>query len=123
MKLEVDTSQATVAKISLTVPADEFETQVRQGLRNVAGNVQMKASDPGRSPPRSSRSSSARGSARRSRYFVNQAYGQAVQENELKPIAHPRLAPEALELADDGSFELEFECPSSPGSTCRPTRA
>ncbi len=115
MKLEVDTSQATVAKISLTVPADEFETQVRQGLRNVGGNVRMKGFRPGKVPAKVLEKQFGEGVRKDVKeHFVQQAYGQAVQENELKPIAHPRLAPEALELAEDGSFAVEFEVPLKP---------
>lgn len=118
MNLEVDTSQATVAKISLTVPADEFASQVKQGLRSVSGNVRMKGFRPGKVPVAMLEKQFGADIRREVKErFVQQAYGQAVEENDLKPIAHPRLQPEDLELADDGSFATEFEVPLRPDFT------
>ena len=125
MKLEVDTSQATVAKISLTVPADEFETQVRQGgLRNVGGNVRMKGFRPGKVPAKVLEKQFGEGIRKEVKeHFVQQAYGQAVQENGLKPIAPRASRPRRWSSRTTGPSPSSSRCPSSPGSTCRTTRA
>ena len=46
--------------------------------------------------------------------FIQKAYGQALEENKLKPIAHPRLTPDEMELQGDGSFQVDFEVPLRP---------
>lgn len=115
MKLEVDTSAPTVAKISLNVPKDEFEKEVRNGLRSVSGNVRMKGFRQGKVPQKFLEKQYGEDVRKQVKeHFLQRAYGQAVEENELKPIAHPRLAPENLELSDDGSFSVDFEVPLKP---------
>lgn len=115
LKLEVDTSAPTVAKISLSVPADEFQKEVAAGLRNASGQVRMKGFRPGKVPAKFLEKQFGEGIRREVKeHFLQRAYGQAVQEHSLKPIAHPRLAPEKLELSDDGSFAVEFEVPLKP---------
>ena len=115
MKLEVDTSAPTVAKISLQVPAEEFEKEVRGGLKSVSGNVRMKGFRPGKVPLKYLEKQFGEGVRNQVKEnFVQKAYGRAVEENELKPMSHPRLAEEDLELADDGSFTVDFEVPLRP---------
>ncbi|MEL6431433.1 MAG: trigger factor [Planctomycetota bacterium] len=115
MKLEVDTSSPGIAKVSLRVPSDEFQKEVKEGLQHVSRGVRMKGFRPGKIPVQmleKQYGESIRAEVKER--FVQRAYGQAVEENELKPIAHPRLGPDALELASDGSFDVEFEVPLKP---------
>ncbi len=115
LKLEVDTSAPTVAKISLNVPKDEFEKEVQSGLRSVSGNVRKKGFRPGKIPVKLLEKEFGEDVRKQVKEnFLQQAYGQAVEENELKPIAHPRLAPENLEMSEDGSFSVDFEVPLKP---------
>lgn len=115
MKLEVDNSASTVAKISLNVPAEEFNKEVMGGLRSVSQNVRMKGFRPGKIPLKVLEKQYGEDVRKQVKEnFLQKAYGQAVEENELKPIAHPRLAPEALELGEDGSFSVDFEVPLRP---------
>ena len=115
MQLEVDTSVQATAKVSLNVPADEFETEVKNGLRAASRNVRMKGFRPGKVPLKvleKQFGDSIRGEVKER--FVQKAYGQALEENKLKPIAHPRLSPDEMEMEEDGSFKLEFEVPLRP---------
>lgn len=115
LKLEVDTSTPTVAKVTLSVPSDEFQREVQQGLGRVSRNVRMKGFRPGKVPAKfleKQFGDDVRNEVKER--FVQQAYGQAVEEHSLRPIAHPRLGPEDLALQEDGSFDLEFEVPLKP---------
>ncbi len=115
MQLEVDTSVQTTAKISFNVPADEFEAEVKNGLRQASQNVRMKGFRPGKVPLKVMEKQfgeSVRGEVKER--FIQKAYGQALEENKLKPIAHPRLTPEEMELQGDGSFKVDFEVPLRP---------
>ncbi|QDV06930.1 Trigger factor [Planctomycetes bacterium Poly30] len=115
MQLEVDTSVQTTAKISFNVPAEEFETEVKNGLRQASQNVRMKGFRPGKVPLKvleKQYGESIRGEVKER--FIQKAYGQALEENKLKPIAHPRLTPEEMELQGDGSFQVAFEVPLRP---------
>jgi trigger factor len=115
VQLEVDTSVQTTAKISFNVPAEEFDTEVKNGLRQASQNVRMKGFRPGKIPLKvleKQYGDSIRGEVKER--FIQKAYGQALEENKLKPIAHPRLTPEEMELQGDGSFKVEFEVPLRP---------
>lgn len=115
MKLEVDTSTPTVAKVTLSVPSDEFQREVQQGLGRVSRNVRMKGFRPGKVPAKlleKQFGDDVRNEVKER--FVQQAYGQAVEEHSLRPIAHPRLGPDDLALGEDGSFAVEFEVPLKP---------
>jgi trigger factor len=115
VQLEVDTSVQTTAKISFNVPADEFEAEVKNGLRQASQNVRMKGFRPGKVPLKVMEKQfgeSVRGEVKER--FIQKAYGQALEENKLKPIAHPRLTPEEMELQGDGSFKVDFEVPLRP---------
>ncbi|MEM6568770.1 MAG: trigger factor [Planctomycetota bacterium] len=115
MQLEVDTSAPAVAKVSLTVPADEFDREVKSGLRHVSQNMRMKGFRPGKVPLKVLEKQFGEGVRNEVKEsFVQRAYGQAMEENELKPIAHPRLTQDDMSLADDGSFKVEFEVPLRP---------
>ncbi|MEM9800355.1 MAG: trigger factor [Planctomycetota bacterium] len=118
MQLEVDTSAPTVAKVSLNVPADEFEKQVRTGLRQVSQNMRMKGFRPGKVPLAVLEKRFGEGvRSDVKEHFLQRAYGQAVEDNELKPLSHPRISPDDLEMAEDGSFAVQFEFPLRPTIT------
>ena len=115
MQLEVDTSTPTVAKVSFNVPADEFDQSVKDGLRHVSQNMRMKGFRPGKVPLAVLEKQFGEGVRKEVKEsFLQRAYGQALEEHELKPIAHPRLAAEDMELSDDGSFVVEFEVALRP---------
>lgn len=115
MKLEVDTSAPSVAKVSLNVPAEEFEKEVRGGLASVSGNVRMKGFRPGKVPLKYLEKQFGEGvRSQVKENFVQKAYGRAVEENKLKPLSHPRISEEDLELEEDGSFAVDFEVPLRP---------
>lgn len=115
MQLDVDTSAPTLAKVSFTVPRDEFEGEVANGLRSASRQVRMKGFRPGKVPIAVLEKRFGDGVRNEVKErFVQRAYGQALEENSLKPIAHPRLSPEDLELSEDGSLHVEFEVPLRP---------
>ena len=115
LQLEVDTSVATLAKVAITVPADEFQKEVQSGLRNVSQHMNMKGFRPGKVPVAVLEKKFGDGIRKEVKEsFVQRGYGQAVEEHELKPMAHPRLNPAEIELAEDGSFKVEFEVPLRP---------
>ena len=115
LQLEVDTSTATIAKVAITVPADEFQKEVQSGLRHVSQHMNMKGFRPGKVPIAVLEKKFGDGVRRDVKEgFVQRGYGQAVEEHKLKPMAHPRLNPAEMDLAEDGSFVVEFEVPLRP---------
>lgn len=115
MELNVDKTATAVAKVSFSIPASELEAEIDRGLKSVSKNMRMKGFRPGK-VPRQVVEKAYGGNLRQEVIgrFINQAYQRAVKEHELRPLAHPRLSPEALHHGEDGSLSAEFEVPLRP---------
>lgn len=115
MQVNVEKTAPCVAKVSFTVPPEEFEETVKKLLVEAGRNVRMKGFRPGHVPAavvEKHRGKEARQEARQR--FVQQAYQRAVEEEKLKPLAHPRVdLPEGEQLAGV-PFHLEFEVSLRP---------
>ena len=115
MEVTVENTGPSLAKVSFSVPAEEFEKEVQSGLRQVGRNVQLKGFRPGKVP--SSVVAKQYGEQIRrdvAENFLRKAYSQAVEQEGLKPMSHPNVSPEDLLPAEDGSFALELEVSLKP---------
>ncbi len=117
MELNVVKQGSSLAKVSFSVPGDEFEKEVRRGLQQARERVRMKGFRPGKAPL--SVVEKAYGEQVRfevQQFFVRKAYQRAVEEQSLRPLAHPRLDKEDLKskLTADAGFELDFEISLRP---------
>lgn len=115
MELTVDTSEASLAKVSFNVTADDFEKEYRGALRQAGRNVQMKGFRPGKIPAQVIEKRFGDEVVKEvMEHFVRRAYQQAVDDNELKPLSHPRIENEEMARKDDGSFGLDFSVSLKP---------
>ncbi len=115
MDITIEKTDGNVAKVQFTVPADDFSKAYKQGLNQARGQSRMKGFRPGKVPMQmveSQHGEEIKDDIKQ--HFLRQAYSQAVEENSLKPIAHPRIQKEDTDLDDDGSFSLEFEISLRP---------
>ena len=102
MEVQVEKTGACSARISLTVPADEFEAEVQRGLTRVGKHVRMKGFRPGKVPAAVvARAHGGQVRLETTQQFLSRAYEQAVQENELRPASHPHIHVEEL-VPDQG---------------------
>lgn len=115
LQVSVDTSEASLAKVSFTIPSDEFEKEYRGALNMAGRNVNMKGFRPGKVPIKVVEKRFG-GEVLKDvmERFVREAYQKAVEDEELKPLSHPRIDPEEMARADDGSFGLHFEVSLKP---------
>jgi trigger factor len=115
VQLNVERSSKTVARISFSIPAEEFEKEYRNGLRQMRQRVRMKGFRPGKAPlPMIEKQHGEELRRDVQQFFLRKAYSQAVEQEELRPIAHPRVPLEDAALAEDGSFALEFDVSLRP---------
>ncbi len=115
MDITIEKTDGNVAKVQFTVPAEDFSKAYKQGLNQARGQSRMKGFRPGKVPMKlieSQHGEEIKDDIKQ--HFLRQAYSQAVEENSLKPIAHPRIEKDATDLGDDGSFSLEFEISLRP---------
>ncbi len=117
MELNVVKQGRTLAKVSFSVAGEEFQKEVQRGLVQARGRVRMKGFRPGKAPL--AVVEKAYGEQVRfevKQFFVRQAYQRAVEEQSLRPLAHPRLDPEVLraQASVEAGFALDFEISLRP---------
>lgn len=115
MEVSVENTGPSLAKVSFSVPAEEFEQEVQAGLRQVGRSVRMKGFRPGKVPAKVIAKLHGEQVRREvAESFLRKAYSQAVEQEDLKPISHPNVSPDDLQPAEDGSFALELEVSLKP---------
>ncbi len=115
VQVNVDTSEASLAKVSLSIPPEEFEQEYKGALRKVSRNVTMKGFRPGKVPPALIEKRMGEQVQKDvMEEFVRRAYKQALDENDLSPLSHPRVPNEAMTRGEDGGFSLDFEISLKP---------
>jgi len=108
VQVTVERTQPCQARVSFTVPSNEFEREFHKALRDFGQRVRMKGFRPGKVPPdvvKKMQGPQVRHEV--ATRFVQQAYEQAVTENKLRPFQHPRL--DIGEVLVDVDFTREFE--------------
>jgi trigger factor len=109
VQVQVEKTKACVARVSVNVPADEFQAELRAILTQAGRQARVKGFRPGKVPPavvERLHGSEARRETRQR--FVQKAFDQAMKEHALRPLAHPRVDLEG-EGAPGGEFALQFE--------------
>lgn len=115
MEVTVNKDAANVAKVSFSVPKDEFQKEYKAGLLQLRKRVQLKGFRPGKAPmPMIEKHHGEEITQEVQQHFLRRAYAQAIENEELKPISHPRVAVDDAKLEEDGSFGLEFEISLRP---------
>ncbi|HVS17873.1 MAG TPA: trigger factor family protein, partial [Planctomycetota bacterium] len=114
MQVQVEKTSPCVARVSFTVPADEFRAELQQVLTQAGRQARIKGFRPGKVPPSVIERLHGDEARRETRqHFLQKAYEQALEENELRALSHPRVDLE-VESAPGADFELEFEVQLRP---------
>ena len=114
MQVEVERPSPSVAKVTLKVEPAEFKKEYQSGLKAAGRSVRMKGFRPGKVPLHvleKSYGQEVKQHVRES--FLQKAYQQAVEEESLKPISHPRVELEGLDEDSEG-FDIAFEVALRP---------
>ena len=110
LDVRVERTDEGTAKVSFTVTAEEFERTVQTGLRNMGRNTRMKGFRPGKVPSAVlERQFGPRVRQEAIQHFLNHAYERAVQDEDLKPAAHPRVDLSELEPLAGQPLTCDFE--------------
>jgi len=115
VELNVEKLGTSVAKVQLRVPADEFRLEIQRGLRQARSSVRLKGFRPGKTPMELvEKQFGAKIRAEIKQRYVQQAYQQAVQDEELRPLAHPRVDLEDFVEDDAEGLAIDFEVSLRP---------
>lgn len=101
--------------VTVSVPAEEFTSELEGSFKNLAKNVRMKGFRPGKIPR--AVLEKHHGEALRQetqQNFVQKGLQEIVAEKELRPVGQPRLNPDDLEVAEDGGFTCKVELSLRP---------
>jgi trigger factor len=129
VEVTVDKSEPCLAKISFTVPSDEYEGEVKRLLKQLGRQVRMKGFRPGKVPAavvERTHGKQAREEAKSQ--LLQRVWQQAIEEHELKPLNNPHAHFEDEVLVGqnfEGDFEVdlrpEFELGTYTGLTASTT--
>lgn len=115
MQVNYEKTGPCAGQVSFQVPAADFEKEIKKALKQAGRNVRMKGFRPGKVPMSVLEKGYGEEIRRQAmQHFVQQAYGKAVQDNELKPIGIEPMKIEDLGLDDSGNFGHEFEISLRP---------
>lgn len=115
MEVNVEKVGACAAKVSFTVPADEFDGAVSRALQHAGGNLRMKGFRAGKVPRRVlERAHGERIRKEAVEHFMRQAYEKAVAEHELKIVGFERVKLDDVKQEDGQTFSHEFEVSLRP---------
>ncbi len=115
MQVKVEKTGPCKARVSFSVPADEFSAEVRRMLQGAGARARMKGFRPGHVPPAVIERLHGKEVRREARqHFVQAAYERALGEHELRPLSHPRVDLEAGEPVSGEDFSLDFELTLRP---------
>ncbi len=92
MQLTVERPAPCQAKVSFSVPANEFEAEYQKALKDVGRRMRIKGFRPGHVPPDVvNRLQGKEVRHEVAMRFVNQAYSRAIDEHKLRPLANPSV--------------------------------
>jgi trigger factor len=115
VQVTVEKTGPCEAKVSFTVPHDEFQSEYQKGLKQAGSTVKMKGFRPGKVPVKVLEKSFGADVRRQAlEQFFKQAYDQAVQENELQPVGHQRLPLDELDTSAGNDIEQSFQISLRP---------
>jgi trigger factor len=115
VEVTVEKLGACVAKVSFTVPAEEFEGIVQRGLLEAGQRVRMKGFRAGKVPRAVlERTHGTRVRNEAIEHFLHQAYERAVGENGLKVVGYERVDLSGVQLAKGAPLSHAFEVSLRP---------
>ncbi len=109
MELTVERPAPCVAKISFSVPYDEFAAELKKLLTQAGRNLRVKGFRPGHVPPHVVEKlygKEVRDEAKKG--FIQRALDRAIQENKLKPLAHPNLQLPESDVLVGAPYSFDF---------------
>ena len=110
MQVSVETTQGLERRITITVPAESIDTEVKKRLQQLSKTQRIDGFRPGKVP--ASIINKRYGMAVRQEVagdLMQRKYVEAIIEQKINPAGAPTFAPKALEAGKDLEFSATFE--------------
>lgn len=110
MQVSIETTSGLGRRMTVTVPAEQFEQQVDERLNQAARSVRLPGFRPGKVPKKEVRRRFGPGvRAEVAGELMQQSFFQAVQQESVRPAGQPELEPVQMEPGADFEFAATFE--------------
>ncbi len=115
MQVSVDKTGPCEAKVSFSVPREDFDREYQAALKASAKNVTMKGFRAGKIPAKILEKEFGEQVRQHAiEHFMGKAFDQAVEENELQPVGHERVDISEIDMAGSGDLEHSFSISLKP---------
>ena len=110
MLVKVESTGTLERRMRVELPAERIEQEVESRLKSVARTAKLKGFRPGKIPPKVVRQQYG-GQVRQEvlTELMNKSYSDAIAQENLQPVARPRIEPEISEGGKDFAFVATFD--------------
>lgn len=99
----------------MTVPWNEFESQLQRALRQRGSRVRMKGFRPGKVPLSVLEKQFGEEARHETvEHFLGEAYRQVVEQHDLSPVGHERIRVDELDIEPGNDLETSFSISLKP---------
>lgn len=110
MQVSLETTSGLERRMHITVPSDEFESQVEAKLKQTAGQVSLKGFRPGKVPMKEVKRRFGPGIRQEvSTSLMESSYREAIIQEAVSPAGSPQIEDIKLESGQDLEFTAVFE--------------
>ncbi len=110
MLVKVESTGTLERRMRVELPAERIEKEVESRLKSVARTAKIKGFRPGKIPPKVVRRHYG-GQVRQEVLsdLMNKSYGDAIAQENLRPVAQPTIEPDVTEGGKDFAFVATFD--------------
>jgi trigger factor len=110
LQIAVEASKGLERRITVQVPAVQIETEIKSRLQKVRQSAKLKGFRPGKVPPKVIQQRYG-GQVRQEvlQDVIQSSYGQAIDQQNLRPAGTPHIEPGQLEAGKDFSYTATVE--------------
>jgi len=110
MQVSLETTTGLERRMRISVPSDEFESQVEAKLKQTAGQVRLKGFRPGKVPMKEVKRRFGEGVRQEvSTSIMESSYREAIMQEEVSPAGNPQIEDVKIESGQDLEFTAVFE--------------
>lgn len=110
MQVSIETTSGLERRMTVTLPADRFDQEVNQRLRQAAQQVRLPGFRPGKVPMKEVRRRFGPGVRDEvAGELMQSGFIEALREQDVRPAGQPRLEPVKMEPGEDFEFAAVFE--------------